>query len=166
MSRFGPVVLALAVAVTALPVMAGERALIMFERDGCSYCKRWNEQIGPAYPKTAEGQAAPLLRLDIKDQLPPGVTLTGAPPVFTPTFVLTDDGTEVGRIEGYAGDEFFWVMLAQMLVRNGWDPSTPAAPVSDDRSPADGANPAPTGTLPGASATDPATPAGAAPASP
>ena len=28
---------------------------------------------------------------------------------YTPTFVLAEDGKEVGRIEGYPGDEFFWV---------------------------------------------------------
>ncbi|SDW87045.1 hypothetical protein [Paracoccus sanguinis] len=108
---------------------AAERSLLMFQRDGCSYCKRWDAEIAPAYPRTAEGQAAPLVRLDIHDPLPEGVTLTGRAPVFTPTFVLTDAGTEVGRIEGYAGDEFFWVMLAQMLTRTGWDPATPARPV-------------------------------------
>lgn len=126
--------LAAAVLLAALPASlaeAGERALLMFERDGCSYCKRWDAEIAPAYPRTAEGQAAPLQRLDVNDPLPPGVTLTGRPPAFTPTFVLTDDGTEVGRIEGYAGDEFFWVMLADMLVKSGWDRTTPAEPAPD-----------------------------------
>ena len=64
----------------------------------------WNEQIGPAYPKTAEGQAAPLTRLDIHDPLPDGVTLTGRPPVFTPTFVLTAQDIPVGRVPGPDGD--------------------------------------------------------------
>ena len=47
----------------------------------------------------------------------------------TSAAIQPDAGTEVGRIEGYAGDEFFWVMLAQMLTRTGWDPATPARPV-------------------------------------
>lgn len=128
---------------------AAERSLLMFERDGCSYCKRWDAEIAPAYPRTAEGQAAPLVRLDIHDPLPEGVTLTGRAPVFTPTFVLTDAGTEVGRIEGYAGDEFFWVMLAQMLTRTGWDPATPPRTVEAANRPQDTADPAP-GTAPSA----------------
>lgn len=94
--------------------------LVMFERDGCSYCLRWHEEIGPAYPNTAEGAAAPLRRIDIAEPLPGEITLTGRPPVFTPTFVLLREGTEVARIEGYAGDEFFWVLLDGMLDRAGW----------------------------------------------
>ena len=27
---------------------AAERSLLMFERDGCSYCKRWDAEIAPA----------------------------------------------------------------------------------------------------------------------
>lgn len=94
--------------------------LVMFEREGCSYCLRWHEEIGPAYPRTAEGAAAPLRRIDIAAPLPDGITLTGRPPVFTPTFVLMREGVEVARIEGYAGDEFFWVLLDGMLDQAGW----------------------------------------------
>lgn len=125
--------LAFAAALTALAlsagaVLAGQLELLMFEREGCSYCKRWNEEIGPAYPRTPEGAAAPLRRLDIKAPLPEGITLTGRPPAFTPTFVLIEDGREVARIEGYAGDEFFWVLLDRMLAEAGWSPgSAPAA---------------------------------------
>ncbi|WP_195759911.1 hypothetical protein [Paracoccus sp. S-4012] len=108
--------------------------LLMFEREGCIYCKQWNEEIAPIYPKTAQGEAAPLRRLDITAPLPADVTLTGRRPAFTPTFVLTRDGTEVARLEGYAGDEFFWVLLDGMLGRAGWsaDPAAAetAAPVS------------------------------------
>ncbi len=105
---------------------AGELRLVMFERDGCIYCARWHEQIGPAYPDTAEGAAAPLLQLDIKAPLPDGMTLIGGPPAITPTFVLTDDGAEVARMAGYPGDEFFWVLLDDMLEQAGW--TDPAAP--------------------------------------
>ena len=132
---------------------AGERALLMFQREGCSYCRRWDAEIAPAYPRTPEGQAAPLIRLDIKDPLPDGVTLTGRTPAFTPTFVLTDDGTEVARIEGYAGDEFFWVLLADMLRKSGWAPA--AAPPQSDVQPQSPAQPS-TAPIPPASQEDPA----------
>jgi len=112
--------------ISATVAAAAQFQLLMFERDGCSYCRQWNEEIGPAYPKTAEGRAAPLHRLDIKDPLPLGITLTGRQPAFTPTFVLLSEGTEVGRIEGYAGDEFFWVLLDQMLQDAGWSAAEPA----------------------------------------
>lgn len=124
-------------ATMAVAAMAAPFQLMMFERDGCSYCRQWNEEIGPAYPKTAEGRAAPLHRLDINDPLPAGVTLTGRQPVFTPTFILLSEGVEVGRIEGYAGDEFFWVLLNRMLQDAGWTnpPSAAAAPSSTPSDP-------------------------------
>lgn len=64
--------------------------------------------------------------------LPADVTLTGRHPAFTPTFVLIREGTEVARIEGYAGDEFFWVLLDAMLHQAGWpDDPTAAADTTD-----------------------------------
>lgn len=109
--------------VAAAPALAGDLQLLMFEREGCIYCQRWNEQVGPAYPNTPEGVAAPLRRIDVKQALPAGISLTGRHPVLTPTFVLTDDGTEVGRLEGYAGDEFFWFLLDGLLEKTGWTPT-------------------------------------------
>ncbi|MDF2231777.1 hypothetical protein P2H44_04360 [Albimonas sp. CAU 1670] len=89
-------------------------SLVMFEKDGCIWCRRWLEEIGPIYPKTEAGRTAPLRRLDIHDPLPDGLSLE-RPAVFTPTFVLTRDGVETGRIEGYGGEAFFWGLLEQML---------------------------------------------------
>ncbi len=88
--------------------------LIMFEQDGCPWCARWNQEIGPIYPKTTEGEAAPLTRLDIHAALPNGIDLVRKPQ-FTPTFVLLEDGKEVGRIEGYPGADFFWGLLDRLL---------------------------------------------------
>ncbi|MDZ7908548.1 MAG: thioredoxin family protein [Gemmobacter sp.] len=96
--------------------MAADLQLLMFEQPGCIYCARWNAEIAPEYPKTAEGQAAPLRRLQLRDPLPADVTLV-SPPVFTPTFVLTEGGAELARIEGYPGEDFFWPLLGQMLAR-------------------------------------------------
>ena len=47
----------------------------------------------------------------------PAPTITYAPIRYTPTFVLIEDGKEIGRIEGYPGDEFFWVRLENLLER-------------------------------------------------
>jgi thioredoxin-related protein len=100
-------------ALWALPGMARAAELVMVERLGCHWCERWNAEIGPIYPKTAEGARAPLRRVQIKD-LPANVEFV-SPPVFTPTFVLVDEGRELGRMEGYAGDEFFWFVLTNLL---------------------------------------------------
>ena len=97
----------------ALPGMSRAAELLIVERHGCHWCERWNAEIGPIYPKTEEGARAPLRRAQIND-LPADVEFVSQP-VFTPTFVLVDEGRELGRIEGYAGDEFFWFLLTRLL---------------------------------------------------
>jgi hypothetical protein len=39
--------------------------------------------------------------------------------VFTPTFVLVQNGRELERIEGYPGEDFFYGMLGVMLKNAG-----------------------------------------------
>ncbi|MCY1707223.1 hypothetical protein [Pannonibacter sp. SL95] len=93
---------------------AGQLRLLMFEQAGCVYCLRWHEEIGPKYPLTDEGKAAPLERLHLRGELPQNVTIVSRP-AFTPTFILLREGHEVGRIEGYPGEDFFWPMLAELI---------------------------------------------------
>ncbi|MEM5582626.1 MULTISPECIES: transcriptional regulator [unclassified Roseibium] len=96
----------------ALPAAAAE--LIMLEQPGCVWCKRWNEDIGVAYPKTEEGKTAPLRRVDITGAWPED--LSGiARERLTPTFILVADGVEYGRLRGYPGAHFFWPLLSDML---------------------------------------------------
>ena len=91
-----------------------EMKLVMAEEDGCIWCERWNRDIGPIYPKTTEGKAAPLFRLDIHDPLPENMEFARSLH-FTPTFVLMVDGKEISRIEGYPGEDFFWGLLGQII---------------------------------------------------
>lgn len=105
----------LALTVFAIPAQA-EMALVMVEEQGCIWCARWNAEIAPIYPKTPEGQSAPLRRIDITDPIPPDLKLKSAPH-FTPTFILVENGSEVSRIEGYPGEDFFWGLLGVMLAQ-------------------------------------------------
>lgn len=91
-----------------------EVRLMMVEELGCPWCERWKAEIGPIYPKTAEGRIAPLFKVMIRDPLEDGITLN-SPPVYTPTFILLNDDQEVGRIEGYQSDEFFWWFVEAMI---------------------------------------------------
>lgn len=88
--------------------------LVMLEQQGCAWCMRWHAEIGEIYPKTAEGRQAPLRTVDINKPLPDDLAWLRVER-FTPTFILVDDGAEIGRMRGYAGDEFFWFLLAGML---------------------------------------------------
>lgn len=87
--------------------------LVMVEEIGCVYCAHWDHDIAEIYPKTPEGQAAPLRRIE-KDDMPGGLEVL-RPVVFTPTFLLVEDGQELARIEGYPGEDFFWGLLGMML---------------------------------------------------
>ena len=88
--------------------------LVMVEEKGCMWCARWNSEISEIYPKTPEGAAAPLFRIDIHDERPDDIVFSRAL-TFTQTFVLVKEGREVSRIEGYPGEDFFWGLLGRML---------------------------------------------------
>lgn len=98
----------------ASPMARAETILVMAEEIGCIWCARWDREIAPIYPKTPEGQSAPLRRINIRDPLPDDLNLVTRL-TYTPTFVLVRDGDEIGRIEGYPGEDFFWGLLGAML---------------------------------------------------
>lgn len=93
---------------------AAALTLVMIEREGCIYCAAWDARVAPIYPKTPEGQAAPLVRVNIRDMHASGLDFA-APVVLTPTFVLMENGRELDRIEGYPGEDFFWGLLSGMI---------------------------------------------------
>jgi len=113
MTSFYVVALTLILGLTT-PVMAAE--MVMFEQPGCAWCKRFNEEIAPAWPKTEQGKRAPLRRVNIHDDIP--ADLAGIPVErFTPTFVLVDGGREIARLRGYPGDQFFWALVDEMMAK-------------------------------------------------
>ncbi|MBR9653357.1 thioredoxin family protein [Thalassovita aquimarina] len=103
-----PIILLLA------PALSQATELVMVERQGCHYCIEWKTELGPIYPKTAAGQFAPLRVIDIAKDIPDDLSFARKV-VFTPTFILVEDGQEIGRIEGYPGEDFFWGLLEMML---------------------------------------------------
>tara|TARA_R110002012_G_scaffold124941_5_gene276184 strand:- start:1957 stop:2376 length:420 start_codon:yes stop_codon:yes gene_type:complete len=88
--------------------------LLMVEQSSCAWCTAWNTEIGGIYHLTDEGKRAPLRRQDLFDPWPEGLKINGQVH-FTPTFILLENGTETGRIEGYPGEDFFWPLLARLL---------------------------------------------------
>ncbi len=95
-----------------IPVLASQ--LLILEQDGCPWCDRWNDDIGVFYHKTSEGKRAPLRRIDIHNKIPDDLRELKLGR-YTPTFVLMDEGKEVGRIRGYPGEDFFWGLLGQLM---------------------------------------------------
>lgn len=89
--------------------------LLMIEQPGCAYCVAFNRDIAPIYEVSEEGALAPLVHADLHKDLPEGITLDSRPYV-TPTFILIGpDGTEISRMTGFPGEDFFWPYIAQMI---------------------------------------------------
>lgn len=92
--------------------------LMMVDQVGCIYCARWDAEIGPGFGNSAEGRTAPLLRVDIDGPWPDGIVLDRRPSM-TPTFILLKNGAELGRVEGYVGETYFYPVLAEMFQQAG-----------------------------------------------
>ncbi|TDW34554.1 hypothetical protein LY39_03337 [Roseinatronobacter bogoriensis subsp. barguzinensis] len=94
---------------------AQDLRLIMVEQAGCYYCRVFNRDIAPIYEKSTEGLAAPLVHVQLRGELPEGVTLDSRPFV-TPTFILIGpDGAEIERLTGFPGEDFFWPYISDMI---------------------------------------------------
>ena len=98
----------------AVSMARADAVLLMVEEKWCEWCEQWNSDIGGIYAKTEEGKQAPLRRTDIHDPMPADVELKSRVH-YTPTFILLSKGKEIGRIEGYPGEDFFWGLLQQLL---------------------------------------------------
>jgi hypothetical protein len=103
----------------SLPAMGSAQAqdlrLLMVEQAGCYYCRVFNRDIAPVYEKSAEGQAAPLVHVQLRGDLPEGVVLN-TQPFVTPTFILIGpDGAEIERLTGFPGEDFFWPYISDMI---------------------------------------------------
>lgn len=119
---FRAVAVAATLALACFSAAAAE--LVMVEQAGCPYCKRWDAEVAPAYPKTPEGKAAPLRRHDLGQGQPKDIALQ-RPVRYTPTFVLVDEGREVARITGYIDNAMFWGTLSQLVAQLPRKSSTP-----------------------------------------
>jgi len=86
----------------------------MYRQPGCHYCLTWDRVVGPVYPKSDLGKQVPIRMVDLKQLDQPRVELARLV-IYTPTFVLIDDSREVGRIEGYPGEDFFWARLEKLV---------------------------------------------------
>jgi hypothetical protein len=114
--------------------LAGELRLIMVDDPNCVYCRRWDAEVGHAYPRSAEGERAPLVRVRRGDP----ALAAFKPAIYTPTFILVGPQGEVGRIVGYPGQDFFWAELAELIAMAGPPGTPPPAPRAEGEQPGPG----------------------------
>ena len=108
---------------------ASAAELLMLEEEGCGWCEAWDEEVGQAYNKTDLGKLLPLKKLDIDSPTLSAYKLS-RPVMFTPTFIVVDGSSEVGRITGYLGDYQFWSLLEEFITRVPLTRPPNAKPVS------------------------------------
>ena len=90
--------------------------LIMFESRGCEYCALWNEEIGEIYAETKTGETVPLRRVQMEEKL--SEEWRNIKSIrYSPTFVVIEDGREIGRITGYPGEAFFWGYMDEIVAK-------------------------------------------------
>lgn len=113
--RFLTAALFLLTAALLTPISDADAAeLLMFETKSCPWCAAWRREVGQVYPRTEEGKRAALRRVDLDAPRPADLEhIKGV--VYTPTFVLIDEGREIGRIMGYPGEDHFWGLLGELV---------------------------------------------------
>ena len=100
-------------AVFAENVRTGNQ-LLMITSVSCPWCEAFDEEVGSGYALTDESALFPLQRVDYYQSLPLDFQHI-APATLTPTFVIIQNGSEIGRIVGYPGAELFWWRMSEFM---------------------------------------------------
>jgi hypothetical protein len=78
--------------------------LLVVMRDGCGWCDKFQEELGPTYRRSDLQSRAPLRYVDAADVMGVKSYKLKSPVYGTPTLVMLDTfGREVGRYPGYPG---------------------------------------------------------------
>lgn len=88
--------------------------VLVFETEGCLYCRIFRRDVVPQYNQSKRAALAPIRFID---PLKTDVSRLGLrqPVTMLPTIVVMRDGQETGRISGYMGPEPFFHMLSQIV---------------------------------------------------
>jgi thioredoxin-related protein len=91
---------------------ANAAELLMFSSKTCSYCVAFLKEVWPEYVKSSKQNILPLKLIDFDGSIPNWFTkaldsnkIDGIR--ATPTFIIFNNGEEIGRMEGYPGKESF-----------------------------------------------------------
>ncbi len=96
------------------PLPAGDEIeLVVFEVDGCTYCRLFRRDVLPAYAMSPRSGEVPIRFVDINDGTG-GIRLTSQIDVV-PTAVLVRNNRETGRITGYSGPDSFFQLMRYLL---------------------------------------------------
>ena len=89
--------------------------LLYFYSDTCAYCKAWENEIANIYLKTEFEDEFKLSFINFFSNVELEEYGISKIVKVTPTFIFIKDKTEVGRIEGYNGQELFWWQVDDVI---------------------------------------------------
>ena len=92
--------------------------LLYFYSDTCAYCKAWENEIANIYLKTEFEDEFKLSFIDFVSNVNLEKYGISKMVKVTPTFIFIQNNTEVGRIEGYNGQELFWWQVDDVIKSN------------------------------------------------
>jgi hypothetical protein len=92
----------------------GNLQLVVMEAEGCIYCSIFRRDVLPAFQTSERGKDMPVRFVDVNDVPKTGIELQ-SPIDILPTFVITKDNHEIGRIPGYMGPEDFFHSINYLL---------------------------------------------------
>lgn len=90
--------------------------LLVFEHADCQFCRVFRNDVLPRYRENGQAARAPVRFVSIEHTDTRGLNLH-AGIHMVPTFVLMQDGQEVGRIVGYWAPENFFKMISNILAK-------------------------------------------------
>jgi len=91
---------------------ASAMELVMIEQTICPFCKQFDDEV--KYSESETAKALPLRRIKLSDPWPQDLANISHDKL-TPTFILVDNGKELGRLRGYPGKEGFWALLEKLM---------------------------------------------------
>lgn len=90
--------------------------LLVFEHRDCVYCRVFRADTLPRYRESEHEGKVPIRFISIENTDTSALKLNGSIQMV-PTFVLMQDGAEVGRIAGYWAPDNFFKMLSNLMLR-------------------------------------------------
>lgn len=90
--------------------------LVVFEHQDCTYCRAFRSDTLPLYRSNGQDVRAPVRFVRVEHSDTSTLNLNGRIEMV-PTFVLMQNGRELGRIEGYWAPDNFFKMLSHLMLR-------------------------------------------------
>jgi thioredoxin-related protein len=88
--------------------------IVVVEEPNCLYCALFRRDLYPAYAASPRSREVPMRFISVAELSASRLSLTQSVNVV-PTILVLADGTEIGRIPGYATTEIFFSAINALL---------------------------------------------------